>query len=104
ASIRSDISAGSEWHHILLSHYTARGETLFYVDGKLAGKVSERLQPGRFVIGGSGQGAEIGAAAAPKQADYRNIFLFRAALNADEAAALHEGKLLRASLEIYAPL
>ena len=36
-------------HHLVLSHYTARGETLFFVDGKLAGRVSERLEPNRFV-------------------------------------------------------
>jgi len=33
----------------------ARGETLFFVDGKLAGKTSERLQPNRFVLGGPGR-------------------------------------------------
>jgi len=32
------------------------------------------------------------------------MFLFRSALNADEAAALNDGKLLQASLEVYAPL
>ena len=40
----------------------------------------------------------------PASADYRELFLFRSALDADEVAALHEGKMLQASLEIYSPL
>lgn len=100
APVRS-IRADSEWHHIVLSHYTALGETQFYVDGFLAGKVAERLQPTRFVFGGSDSAANVSS---PRQADYRNLFVFRSALNNDEVRALHEGKVLQASLEIYAPL
>jgi hypothetical protein len=85
-----------------LSHYAARGETLFYVDGKLAGTVPERLQPNRFVLGGPG--ASSTNPAGPRQSDYRDFFLFRSALNADEVKALQDGKMLQASLEIYAPL
>ncbi len=77
----------------MLSHYAARGETLFFVDGELVGQVAERLQPTQFILGGSA-----------KQADYKNLFVFRSALNADEVRALNSGKLLQASLEIYAPL
>jgi hypothetical protein len=91
AAIRSDDTAGSKWHDVVLSHYTARGETLFFVDGKLVGKFAERLQPNKFALGGS-------------DADYKDLFIFRSALNADEVSALHEGKMLQASLEVYAPL
>jgi lysophospholipase L1-like esterase len=94
-------TAGTDWHHILLSHYTARGETLFFVDGQLAGKVNERLEPRRFVLGGPGSGT---GPSAPKQSDYRDLFIYRSALNADEAAALASEKILQASLEIYSPL
>jgi lysophospholipase L1-like esterase len=94
-------TAGSDWHHVLLSHYTARGETLFFVDGQLVGKVAERLEPRRFVLGGPGSGTNP---AAPKQSDYKDLFIYRAALNADEVAAIASGKILQASLEIYAPL
>ena len=97
----SAIAADLRWHHVVLSHYTARGETLLFVDGKFVGKVAERLEPNRFVIGGPGASS---APAAPKQADYKDLFLYRAALNADEVAALHEGRMLAASLEIYSPL
>jgi len=101
AIVDSGVRADSQWHHIVLSHFAARGETLLFVDGKLTGKVAERLQPNRFVIGGPGSG---GGPAGPKQADYKDVFLHRAALNADEVAALHAGKMLKGSLEIYSPL
>jgi hypothetical protein len=38
-------------------------------------------------------------------ADYRDLLIYRSALNADEMAALEEGRLLQASLlEVYSPL
>lgn len=101
ADVTSSINADSDWHHVVLSHYAARGETLFFVDGKLAGAVAERLQPSLFVFGGPGS---VGGNAAPKQMDIKDIFLFRAGLNADEVTVLGQGKVLQASLEIYSPL
>jgi lysophospholipase L1-like esterase len=100
-TITSSAKADAAWHHILVSHYTARGETLFFVDGRLAGKTVERLEPTRFIVGGPGAGAHT---ASPKQADFKDLLIYRSALNADEAAALSNGTLLQASLEVYAPL
>ena len=77
---------------MLVSHYTARGETLFFVDGRLAGATAERLEPTRFGLGG------------PGEADFRDLLIYRSALNADEVAALDSGRLLQASLEVYSPL
>ena len=99
-AVVSTAKADGAWHQIALSHYTARGETLFYVDGVLAGTVKERLEPKQFVVGGGA----AAAGAAPSQADYKDVMIFRSALNADEVAALHAGALLQASLEVYAPL
>jgi len=99
--VDSGMRADAQWHHLVLSHYAARGETLLYVDGKLGGRVAERLEPNRFVIGGPGAS---GAAAGPTQADYKDLLIYRAALNADEVTALNQGRLLHASLEIYSPL
>ena len=99
--VSSQISADAQWHHVLLSHYTARGETLFFVDGKLAGTAREMLQPHRFVIGGPDSSRHPDA---PPQADYKDVFIYRSALNADEAAAIASDKILQASLEVYAPL
>ena len=88
------------WHHVVLSHYAPRGETLLFVDGELVGSVAERLQPDRFVLGGAG----VAGNPAPDQADYKDWMIHRAGLNADEAGALHAGTLLQASLKVYAPL
>ena len=93
-------AADGGWHHVVLSHYASRGETLLFVDGDRAGSVAERLQPEQFVLGGAG----VTANAAPDQADYKDWMVHRAGLNADEARAMHAGTLLQASLEIYAPL
>ena len=76
----------------MLSHYTARGETLFFVDGTLAGRAAERIEPKGFTLGG------------PAAADFRDLLIYRSALIADEVAALERGQLLQASLEVYAPL
>ena len=99
--IVSSVNADGQWHQVVVSHYTARGETVFFVDGKLVGRTAERLEPTRFVIGGPG-GSE--RAPAPKQADFKDLLLYRAGLNSDEVAALQQGVLLKASLEVYAPL
>jgi lysophospholipase L1-like esterase len=97
--VASSIKADSAWHRIALTHYTARGETLFYVDGKLAGRVSERLEPARFGIGQlTADGARL------QQLYLKDLLIYRAGMNADEMAALEAGTLLQASLEVYAPL
>jgi hypothetical protein len=101
-AIASSIRADANWHTLVVSHYTARGETLFFVDGQLAGKTSERLQPKRFVIGGSGRESE--SMAPMKQADLKDLMIYRSALNADEVTAIRKGSVLPASLELYSPL
>jgi len=90
--VRSEVKADARSHRVLVSHYTARGETLFFVDGKLAGATAERLEPKNFALGG------------PGEADFKDLMIYRSALNADEVAALESGRLLQASLEVYAPL
>ena len=90
--IRSDVRADPGWHHILVSHYTARGQTLFFIDGKLSGAIDERLEPTGVALGGT------------TSFDARDFVFYRSALNADEAAVLHGGALWQASLEVYSPL
>ena len=90
--VSAGVKADTQWHHLIVSHYTARGETLFYVDGTLAGKVAERLEPKRFALGGTAS------------ADFKNLLIYRSALNADEVSALEHGTLLQASLEVYSPI
>lgn len=93
-------AANGEWHGVLASHGHLLGRTRLFVDGELAGEVEERLEPLCFVLGDSGQDDFP----CPAEADYRDWLVDRAALCADEAAALQQGSLLRASLELYAPL
>ena len=82
----------NEWHSITLSHRCAKGETLFFVDGELVGVTEERLLPSQFRLGGAGT------------ASYRDWRIHRSSLNEDEVRALHSGKLIQSSLELYAPL
>ncbi|MBN1224310.1 MAG: DUF3471 domain-containing protein [Candidatus Aminicenantes bacterium] len=91
----------TEWHSLVVSHRYLQGDTLFFLDGRFIGKVMEQLEPRRFILGGAGEGAEMKS---PKKADYKDWFIYRAALNPDEVSALYEGKTLQASLEVYAPL
>ena len=90
SGIVSGVRADAQWHHIVLSHFTARGETMFFVDGRLAGRIAERLEPKKFAVGSRG--------------DYKDLFLYRSALDADEVTAMSQGKFLKGSLEIYSPL
>jgi lysophospholipase L1-like esterase len=101
STISSSVKADAAWHSLVVSHYTARGETLFFVDGVLAGRTAERLEPRQFVVGGPGASDR---AKAPKQADFKDLMIYRSALNADEVAVMQKGALLQASLEVYAPL
>ena len=93
--------ADGQWHYVTLTHYVARGETDFYVDGRLIGTIEERLQPDRFVLGGAGPDWST-AVSAP--ADYKDWMVHRAGLTTDEVKVLHDGTLLQSSLELYAPL
>jgi hypothetical protein len=49
-----------------------------------------------------GVGANFSLGGSP--ADYRDLLIYRFALNADKVAALKEGRLRQESLEVYSPL
>ena len=85
--------ADGKWHHVVVSHRYAKGDMQLYIDGEFAGSVPQRIEPRRFALGGSAS-----------QIDFKDWMVYRAALNEIEVKALYEGKLLQASLEIYAPL
>jgi hypothetical protein len=92
AVMPSAVKADGRAHDLLVSHYTARGETLFFVDGKRVGAMPERLEPKMFMLENA------------KGAEFKDLLIYRSALNADEVAALASGRLLQASLEVYSPL
>ncbi|MFV0469499.1 MAG: GDSL-type esterase/lipase family protein [Dysgonomonas sp.] len=87
-----------EWHQVSLSHHYALGQTYLYVDGVLVKNTTfgESLIPIRFHLNSFED--------TPKSIDFSNLFFHRSAMNADEIKALYEGKMLKSSLEIYAPL
>jgi lysophospholipase L1-like esterase len=89
------------WHNIALSHRYATSTSLVYVDGVLKGTVSDQLLADQFILGGAATGAR---AAAPLQADYQDLAIYRAAWTPEEAAAQDSGALQQASAEICAPL
>ena len=103
-SIASTVKADTAWHQVAVSHYTARGVTFFFVDGKLAGSVEERLQPASFNLAGPVGSTLPGMRPPVGAVDLKDVLIYRSALNADEVAALHQGTFLQASLEVYAPL
>jgi hypothetical protein len=86
-----------QWHQVSLTHYYAWGRTFLYVDGEpLNGFAPERLVPVRFYLNNFSD--------ALPSVDLRELFLHRSAMSAEEIQALHAGKMLKSSLEIYAPL
>jgi len=96
-----DADDGS-WIEVALSHSYARGLTLLYVDGVLAGTTAEHLVPAQFVLGGPGLLAD--RPPAPTVLDLQDWCVYRAPWTPDEAMAQHTGALQQASLELCAPL
>lgn len=84
-----------QWHKISLTHYYALGKTNLYVDNTYHGSINEKLIPTSFTINPD----EV-----PSAIDYRDWMLYRSGMNNTEIEALNTGKMLKSSLEIYAPL
>lgn len=86
----------NEWHTISLSHYHARGQTFLYTDAVQAtSSIPERLEVDSFFVNGP---------AAPAMMDVRDWLLYRSGMNQEEISALNEGRMLKSSLELYAPM
>lgn len=85
----------NQWHVVSLTHYYAQGRTLLYTDKTPAGELVEKLTVGKFTIGDS--------ASADEKA-YSELFFYRSAMVREEIEALSGGRMLKSSLEIYAPL
>ena len=85
-----------DWQRITLTHYYAWGQTMLYVNADKAGSTAENLVPKKFFIGGN--------ADAPAKAEYRQLFFWRSGMNEEEIAYVAEGRMMKSSLEIYAPL
>lgn len=99
--ISADTAAENKgWQYIVLTYQYATCKTSFYVNGSLAGSVTESIELEEIIIGGPG----ISGQPAPEVSGYKDILVFRSVLNEDEVIALYYDQLLQSSLEIYAPL
>lgn len=85
----------NQWHVVSLTHYYAQGRTLLYTDKVSAGELNEKLTVGKFTIGD-----DVSA----DERMYSELFFYRSAMVSEEIEALCDGKMLKSSLEIYAPL
>lgn len=91
-----------KWQYVVLSHQYASGKTSLFVNGELADTLIEKILLQEIVIGGNWKNGMYPDS--PSKASYRDVLIFRSALNIDEAKALFYDQLLQSSLEIYAPL
>ena len=87
--------ASDTWHTVTVTHYFAQGRLLFYLDKTCVGEISTRVNAIRDVIVGDGN-ADVSRTVG-------EVFFWRAGMNADEIAAVVDGKLLKSSLEVYVP-
>lgn len=82
------------WHNISLTSYYAQRRTLLYVDKTKAGEVGERLARIETVsIGDETYDREVS-----------ELSFWRSGMTPEEISAVCDGKMLKSSLEIYAPL
>ena len=84
----------NQWHKVTLTHYYALGKTMLYIDNVLQGIINEKTVAKKFTLGGE----------TSPVAEYRNLLLYRSAVNAGEVAVMNTNQLLKSSLEIYSPL
>ena len=84
--------SSSGMSYITLTNYHAQKRALLYVDSICAGEVDESL--GHLFL------AYIGGS----KRDASELFFWRSAMTPEEITALCQGKMLKSSLEIYAPL
>ncbi len=77
---------------VTLTSYYAQKRTLLYVDTTCAGEVDEHL----------GRVLEVNVCGSKR--DVSELFFWRSAMTPEEITALCNGKMLKSSLEIYAPL
>ncbi|MBR6142051.1 MAG: hypothetical protein IKQ37_09880 [Bacteroidaceae bacterium] len=82
------------WHFVTLTSYYAQRRTILYIDKTKAGEVGERLAEIEHVcIGDEERSREVS-----------ELFFWRSGMTPEEISAVAGGKMLKSSLEIYAPL
>ena len=82
------------WHNITLTSYFAQRRTILYVDKVKAGEVGERLSKIEVVyVGDEANSREVS-----------ELSFWRSGMTPEEITSVCNGKMLKSSLEIYAPL
>ena len=82
------------WHNISLTSYFAQRRTILYVDKTKAGEIEERLSKIEVVsVGDDNNSREVS-----------ELSFWRSGMTPEEITAVCNGKMLKSSLEIYAPL
>lgn len=82
-----------QWNEVMLTHSYLPMKTDLYINGIFSGRLEEQLEPVGFMLGSN-----------PDKTTSRDLLIYRGALNPEEISALHSGKLIHASLEVYSPL
>ncbi|NDW10629.1 Ig-like domain-containing protein [Dysgonomonas sp. 520] len=91
----STTANNDEWLQITLTHYYAWGRTILYVNGQNVGGCNEKIVSKTFHL----NDFETNGVS-----DFRELFFYRSGMNIEEITELAQGKMLKSSLEIYAPL
>lgn len=82
------------WHNITLTSYFAQRRTILYVDKVKAGEIGERLSRIEVVyVGDETNSREVS-----------ELSFWRSGMTPEEITAVCNGKMLKSSLEVYAPL
>jgi hypothetical protein len=82
-----------QWSEIMLTQSYLPMKTDLYINGIWSGRLVEQLEPVGFILGNC-----------QDKATFRDLLIYRGSLTPDDVSALHAGKILHASLEVYAPL
>ena len=97
----SVVATNGAWYDVALACRYAQSKTYLYVDGALAGTLTEQYAPDQFILGGP---SGSGRAPTPATVDLQNWCVYRSAWNEDEAAAQVQGNLQQSSMEIFSRL
>lgn len=85
----------NNWHTITLTHYYAQGKTILYSDKVESSNYNEQLLCDHFYLHPLNS---------PSTIDFKDWFFYRSAMCSEEIDLLNDGKMLKSSLELYAPL
>jgi len=90
--VKSKSIGFNTWNSMLITHSYPDSRVNIYLDDKRIGEIKGQIESAAFITGD-----------ASTTADYKDLYIYRSALNANEIAANNES-LVHASLAFYSPL